>query len=118
MFSWLKRLVSPARPQPAVRRTAASGRKPAAGGKSSASRPNSGFFPSGPAALPEVVGEGNTQADWSAWEDSMTAMDSQMQEELVPSARVYARDNRPSQLDEPPDTQPDPFSSVRRRRGR
>ena len=120
MFSWLKRLVSPAKPQPAVKRTAGAGRKAAAGGKSSASRSSSGFGPSGPAALPEVVGEGNTQADWSAWEDSMTALDSQMHEELVPSARVYVRDTLPSQLGEAPpaDTEPDPFSSVRRQRGR
>lgn len=63
-----------------------------------------------PAHLPEVVGEGNTQADWSAWEDSMTALDSQFPG-LEPSSRVHVRDTRPSQLDEI-----DPFSSVRKKR--
>lgn len=66
--------------------------------------------PSLPANLPEVVGEGNTQADWSAWEDSMTALDSQFPG-LEPSSRVRVRDTRPSQLDEI-----DPFSSVRKKR--
>jgi hypothetical protein len=63
-----------------------------------------------PAALPEVVAEGNTQADWSMWEDSMTAMDSQLQG-LMPTNRVFVRDTRPSQLDDL-----DPFASVGRKR--
>lgn len=114
MFSWLKRLIAPAKPQPAARRPAAPADKKAApGGSRSAAPP--GFLPSAPAALPEVLGEGNTQADWSAWEDSMTALDSQMLEDIPPSARVYVRETRPSQLGEPdPDT--DAFSSVRRKR--
>jgi hypothetical protein len=122
MFSWLKRLVAPAKPQPAVKRAAApAGKKTAPGGARSASRRAAppGFLPSAPAALPEVLGEGNTQADWSAWEDSMAAMDSQMQDELVPSARVYVRDTRPSHLsDLDAETDVDAFSSVRRKRGR
>lgn len=65
-----------------------------------------------PAALPEVVAEGNTQADWSAWEDSMTALDSQFQG-LDPAARVQVRETRPSQLDEL-----DPFSAIAQRRPR
>ena len=112
MFSWLKRrLFAPAKPHPPVRRSAPlADKKTTPAGKPGGSAPPS-FLQSGPAALPEVLGEGNTQADWSAWEDSMTAMDSQMQEELVPSARVHVRDTRPSQLDDI-----DPFSSVRRKR--
>ena len=120
MFSWLKRLVAPAKPQSAVKRSAApAGKKAAAPGGSSASRSPTprGFLPSGPAALPEVLGEGNTQADWSAWEDSMTAMDSQMHEDLVPSARVYVRDTRPSHLaDIDPEPEVDAFASVRPKR--
>jgi hypothetical protein len=65
-----------------------------------------------PAALPEVVAEGNTQADWSAWEDSMTALDSQFQG-LDPAARIQVRDTRPSQLDEL-----DPFAGIAQRRER
>lgn len=121
MFSWLKRLVAPAKPKSAVRRSAApTGKKAAARGSgASVAAKAPGFLPSAPAALPEVVGEGNTQADWSAWEDSMTAMDSQMHEDLVPSARVYVRDTRPSHLPEPgADAHVDPFSSVRSKRGR
>jgi hypothetical protein len=69
--------------------------------------------PASPAALPEVVAEGNTQADWSMWEDSVTTLDSQMQG-LAPSARIYVRDEqetRPSQLEEA-----DPFAGVSRKR--
>ena len=62
--------------------------------------------------LPEVVAEGNTQADWSAWEDSMIAWDSQMQD-LVPSHRVYVRDTGQSRLDEV-----DPFAGVASKRAR
>ena len=47
--------------------------------------------------LPEVVAEGNDVTDWSLWEDSVLALDSQMQG-LLPSARIYVRDTRPSQL--------------------
>ncbi|NNU44532.1 hypothetical protein [Ramlibacter montanisoli] len=65
-----------------------------------------------PAALPEVVAEGNTQADWSAWEDSMMVLDSQFQA-LDPGARIQVRDTRPSQLDEL-----DPFAGVASRRQR
>lgn len=62
--------------------------------------------------LPEVVSEGNTQADWDAWEDSMTALDSQMQG-LLPEASIYVRDPGPSQLDDL-----DPFAGVGRKRDR
>lgn len=116
MFSWLKRLSAPAKPPAPKRSVAATAKKAAPGGARSAMPP--GFLPSAPAALPEVLGEGNTQADWSAWEDSMTALDSQMQDELVPSARVYVRDTRPSQLGaaDAADPEIDAFSSVRRKR--
>lgn len=62
------------------------------------------------AALPEVVAEGNTQADWSAWEDSMTALDSQFHG-LDPSQRIQVRDTRPGQLEAP-----DAFAHLGRRR--
>lgn len=63
-----------------------------------------------PAPLPEVVAEGNSQSDWSAWEDSMTALDSQFQG-LDAGARVQVRETRPSQLDEL-----DAFATLGRRR--
>jgi hypothetical protein len=114
MFSWLKRLLGPAKPPSAARRSASDRKAAPASPRRGTSRTAApGFLPSRPTALPEVVGEGNTQADWSVWEDSMTALDSQMQEDIMPSARVYVRDTRPSQLDEP-----DAFSSVRGKRGR
>ena len=53
--------------------------------------------------LPEVVAEGNTPADWSAWEDSMTALDSKMQE-LAKPARVQVRDGRVAQNETNVDT--------------
>jgi hypothetical protein len=116
MFSWLRRLVVPDKPQSAAGRAAPSaGQKAApapAGGRGGSSRTAPpAFLASAPDALPEVLGEGNTHADWSAWEDSMTALDSQMQEDVMPSARVYVRETRPSPLDDM-----DAFSSVRRKR--
>lgn len=61
--------------------------------------------------LPEVVTEGNTQADWSAWEDSVMSLDSQMQD-LLPSHRVLVRgDTMPVPLEEP-----DAFSKVGKNR--
>jgi hypothetical protein len=50
-------------------------------------------------SLPEVVAEGNTQADWSAWEESMSALDSQMKE-LNPPRRVHVRDVGPVRPDD------------------
>jgi hypothetical protein len=58
-----------------------------------------------------VFGEGNTEAEWSQWEASVMALDSQMQD-LMPTQRVYVRDTRPSKLDDIPDA----FSTVRRKR--
>ena len=74
MFRWFKRRM--ATPSGAPARTSAQAR---------AQPPHTG--PSGfgdSMALPEVVKEGNTPADWSMWEDSMTALDSRMQG-LTPS---------------------------------
>lgn len=111
MFGWFKRASkAPAKSQAARRSTAASG--PPATKPAAPVRPPP-FLPSGPAPLPEVVGEGNTEAEWSQWEDSVMALDSQMQE-LIPTQRVYVRDTRPSKLDEIPDA----FSSVRGKRDR
>ena len=39
-----------------------------------------------PAALPEIVAEGNSQADWNMWEDSMSALDSKMRELMAANA--------------------------------
>ena len=99
MFGWFKRKEAQPprtrRPRPAAQRSASAASDPALAAA---------------APLPEVVGEGNTQADWSAWEDSMTALDSQLQD-IAPANRVHVRDTRPSQLDDL-----DPFSSVSRKR--
>lgn len=109
MFNWLKRRAPPSPAKPA--RSSSAG-TPAP--RAAARRAAAPFVPSMP--LPEVVAEGNTQADWSQWEDSMTALDSQMQS-LLPSSRIYVRDGRdgrdtrPSQLDEV-----DAFAGVRGRR--
>lgn len=62
------------------------------------------------APLPEVVAEGNTQADWSAWEDSMDSLDSQFAGQ-DPAASIQVRDSRFGPL---PET--DPFARVKRRR--
>ena len=91
MFKWfMRRVGAPARTQ---QRTPARERA-----QPVQAAPASGFGDS--TALPEVVNEGNTQADWSMWEDSMTALDSRLQG-LTPSARIYVRSQWPSQFDEP-----------------
>jgi len=102
LFKWLKRRSEPA-PASKPRRPA-----PGSSSRSSGSRPAPpSFEPTEPAGLPEVVGEGNTHADWSAWEDSVAALDSQL-----PGAsahdRIRVRDTTPSQLEEQ-----DPFEAVR-----
>ena len=66
------------------------------------------FEPTEP--LPHVVAEGNTQADWSAWEDSMTALDSQFAS-LDPAARVQVRESRFGTIEDD-----DPFAAVERKR--
>lgn len=101
MLNWLKR--------PAGGPAAKPARAKAVQRAQPATRPE---VEAAPAPLPEVVAEGNTQADWSAWEDSMTALDSHFQG-LDPAARVQVRDTRPSQLDEL-----DPFAGIAQRRER
>jgi hypothetical protein len=113
MFTWLKRRAAASAPQPLRKGIAAPVRK---NGSSAPPRPESSsrhprFADTAP--LPEVVAEGNTQADWSMWEDSVMALDSQMQD-LMPQNRVYVRDTRPSQLSQLDDV--DAFASVRRKR--
>ena len=94
MFRWFQR--RRAAPSPAPQRTSARERGPVPAPEFGDSR-----------ALPEVVNEGNTQADWSMWEDSMTALDSKLQG-LAPSARIYVRTQWPSQFDDL-----DPFDRVK-----
>jgi hypothetical protein len=106
MFDWLKRRAGGRAPQT---------HKPLPGATARAASGRATPRPAGPrfadtVPLPEVVSEGNTQADWSAWEDSMITLDSQMQG-LLPSSRIYVREARPSQLDDP-----DPFAGVKGRR--
>ena len=101
MLKWFKREPAPvARP---AARPAASPRPRAA---------SRGREPEAPAPLPEVVAEGNTQADWSAWEDSMTALDSQFPG-LDHGARVQVRDSRFGSAATEPE---DPFARVGQRR--
>ncbi len=107
MFGWLKRLGSA--PPKRAKAPSPSRPRPVAPGRTATNR-RFAPRPGEPPPLPEVIAEGSTEADWSAWEDSMTALDSQIQG-LVPTNRVYVRDTRPSQLDEP-----DPFASVHRKR--
>jgi hypothetical protein len=63
-----------------------------------------------PLPVPEVL-EGNENADWALWEDSVWAQDSQMQS-LSPSARIYLKQEaRPSQYQDLDDV----FSSVNKK---
>ena len=102
MFKWFRRS------EPAAEKPSPAASRPRSSAVPAPSRPATP--PPDTAPLPEVVAEGNTQADWSAWEDSMSALDSQMQG-LPPSHRVHVRETRPSQLDDL-----DPFSGVGRKR--
>lgn len=99
IFGWFKRKEAPPPPKRRPRPASTAQRSSASDAALAAAAP-----------LPEVVGEGNTHADWSAWEDSMTALDSQLQD-ISPGDRVYVRETRPSQLDDL-----DPFSGVTRKR--
>jgi hypothetical protein len=87
MFKFLKRSVPTSKPKPAAPR------------KSSRSRADERTEPS---PLPEVT-EGNEQTDWALWEDSVAALDSQMQgltssmQGLTPSARIYDKPETPSE---------------------
>jgi hypothetical protein len=66
----------------------------------SRSRNNKVFEPAlrGALPVPEVV-EGNDHTDWDLWEDSVIALDSQMQS-LSSSAKIHARKDASSQFDE------------------
>jgi len=95
MFNWFKRRDKAAPPPNRARSRARPTPVPAAD-------PDGEPPPS--SILPEVVAEGNTPADWSAWEDSVTALDSQLQE-LAAATRVKVREPRPAQAQndaEPP----------------
>jgi hypothetical protein len=117
MFTWLKRRTA----EPAAQ----SGRKAVGTPKRTAPRsaPSRADNPlhhaprfADTTPLPEVVGEGNTQADWSMWEDSVMALDSQMQD-MVPSNRVYVRDTGAAQISQAGSIDDvDAFASVRRKR--
>ncbi|MCM2253109.1 MAG: hypothetical protein NDJ19_12180 [Ramlibacter sp.] len=77
MFKFLKRSAAPEPTTPAPTRRAAA--------KSRAAE-------AAPLALPQLpeVTEGNEQSDWALWEDSVVALDSQMQS-LGPSPSGYGK---------------------------
>ena|SRR6185295_9234087 len=89
MFKFLKRSVPTPKPKPAAPR------KPAAGSRGFDARTE-------PGPLPDVV-EGNEQTDWALWEDSVAALDSQMQglsssmQGLSSSVRIYDKPETPSE---------------------
>jgi hypothetical protein len=102
MFDWVKRLMGGDDDRLSAQEIA---RRRAARRKPSAARD---IKPTGPAALPQVTGEGNSQDDWSEWESSMMELDSQLLD-LPESARVYEKEasnryTRPAPLDDDTDT--------------
>ena len=111
MLKWLLGRRRPAAPRAGERQRTAPSRRSVTPTPAAATRPAPAMAPVD-AALPEVVAEGNTQADWSAWEDSMIVWDSQMQD-LVPSQRIYVRD-----APQAPAEDVDPFASVAGKRAR
>jgi hypothetical protein len=90
MFKFLKRFAV-ATPKP----------KPAAPRKSAA-KSRGLHAKTEPGPLPEVT-EGNEQTDWALWEDSVAALDSQMQgltssmQGLTSSVRIYDKPETPSE---------------------
>lgn len=90
MFEFLKRPPTPPA-KPARRRKSA---KPAGAAEAGIE----------PVPVPEVT-EGSEQSDWALWEDSVVALDSQMQS-LGPSSRSFP-DTAPTGFDEL-----DPFARV------
>ena len=50
-------------------------------------------LPTEPSALPEVT-EGSDHTDWALWEDSVAALDSQMQS-IQPGVKIYGQANEP-----------------------
>ncbi|HUR88881.1 MAG TPA: hypothetical protein VMZ74_07340 [Ramlibacter sp.] len=84
MFEWFKRL---------LRRDAAPTAEEIARARASKRRkPANAFRATGPAPLPMVTGEGNSQDDWSEWESSMMGLDSQMPD-MPQSARIYEKES-------------------------
>lgn len=106
MLKFFKRLAG-AKPGPAARTARA---QPEDSRGAFAPTMPSGLAPLTEPPLPEVVAEGNEHSDWSLWEDSVAALDSQLGP-LAPSKRIRVRDTRPSQLDEL-----DAFSGIRKNR--
>jgi hypothetical protein len=102
MFDWVKRLMGG---DDETQSAQDSARRRAARRKSATARD---IKPTGPAALPEVTGEGNSQDDWSEWESSMMELDSQFVD-LPETARVYEKEaanryTRPAPLEDDTDT--------------
>lgn len=107
MFNPFKRPTPPAVKSPARKLAQAVPRKPTSTPATAVPEDDHG-----PVSLPEVV-EGNEHTDWALWEDSMTALDSQMQS-ITPSAQIYEKDKRiPSQFQE---LDSDAFSKVNKNR--
>jgi hypothetical protein len=88
MFNFLKRLFAPA-PTPPTRPVKSKSRK-----KRALEPVVRGALP-----VPEVV-EGNDHTDWDLWEDSVAALDSQMQSLSPAEKKIYARKDAPSQFDD------------------
>jgi hypothetical protein len=114
MFDWLTRLMG--RQQDTTQQDMARARAARAARRS---KSKSREAHAEPAPLPEVVGEGNSHADWSEWEDSMNALDSQMGG-FVHSQRVYERDDeerytRPGKLTKLRG-EPDAFGNINKNR--
>lgn len=102
MLKWFRRRAAAGAPQQSP---AGAARRPA---------PSRGpIAPTDPMPLPEVVAEGNTQADWGAWEDSMTSFNSQLQG-LAADSGFYVREQRDTRASEL--AEPDPFANVGRKR--
>jgi hypothetical protein len=91
MFKFLKRSVPTPKPRPKE----APKRKAAGTSRGFDARTE-------PGPLPEVT-EGNEQTDWALWEDSVVALDSQMQglsssmQGLTSSVRIYDKPVTPSE---------------------
>jgi hypothetical protein len=114
MFDWLKRLVG----GDSVQQEAAELARARAAKRSSRAATSNNHHhlrPTGPAPLPQVVGEGNSQEDWSEWESSMMGLDSQMQH-LPETARIYEKDSRYTRPAPLEDDTPDAFGKAHKNR--
>jgi hypothetical protein len=112
MFDWLKRLMSRETGQQEAAELA---RARAAKRSSRGAASNTHQLRTGPAPLPQVVGEGNSQEDWSEWESSMMGIDSQMQH-LPETARIYEKDSRYTRPAPLVDEEPDAFGKAHKNR--